>query len=55
MEEKVGAYVLDENGDMIPDLNDEAMSKRYNLKKTFKKKDKEVKEDAVRKQSTDIG
>lgn len=49
MEERVGAYRIDEDGNIVPDLNDEAMAKRHGLKKIQEGKKKEVKEDAIRK------
>ena len=54
--EYVGAFVLDEKGERIPDLNDEAMKGRADLEAKEKKGLKklvEVKDD-VRKQSIDF-
>ena len=34
MEERVGAYIIDSEGNLIPDLNDEAMAKRAGDKPT---------------------
>lgn len=54
MEERVGAYVAKEDGNIVPDAEDEAMAKRHGLrpKKTDTKKQtedakKEVKENAI--------
>ncbi len=52
MEEKVGAYIIDAEGNLIPDLNDEAMKNRHMKEpevKWHEKKNqsKEVKENAI--------
>ena len=44
MDRDAGSYIIDENGNIKPNEDDEAMAERLNLKKKVKK-DKEVKED----------
>lgn len=54
IERQPGAYRIDEKGNLVPDENDEAMAKRHGLKKQEVKKAKEVKENAIREQSTNL-
>jgi len=53
--DKIGAYILDEKGNLMPDMNDPAMAQRYKQgllkeqqeqKETIKKR-REVKENAI--------
>lgn len=46
MEEKVGSYVIDKDGNHKPNADDEAMADRHGLKKEDGKKKKEVTKDA---------
>lgn len=54
MEDRVGAYIIDQSGNVVPDMTDEAMKKRHSTKDADGKKKKEVKRDGVSEQSTDI-
>lgn len=44
MDREAGSYVVDKDGNLIPNEEDEAMAERHGLKKKNQKK-KEVKED----------
>lgn len=39
MEEKVGSFVVDPSGKVIPNLDDEAMAERHSMKKEEVKRD----------------
>ncbi len=43
--EKIGAYVIDEKGNAVPDPDDEAMAQRHGIKKTVKKDKDKIKEE----------
>lgn len=49
MEEKVGAYRIEEDGNIVPDERDKAMAARFGLKEKVKQLRREEKENAFRK------
>ena len=49
MDERVGSFIADENGNLRPNLSDEAMRKREELKELSLPKDEEVTDDGERR------
>lgn len=47
MKERVGAYIVKENGEIVPDLDDEAMAKRHGCWPKTEDAMKEGTEDAI--------